>query len=73
VTPKEGAKLAEEYGAKFFETSAKSSYNIQSSMTSFASDLTRLEDEKRESVLSLAASDEELKRNSCCAGTKLSK
>nr|CAB3265447.1 ras and EF-hand domain-containing protein homolog [Phallusia mammillata] len=70
VTPKEGTKLAEEYGAKFSETSAKSGDNITSSMILFAGDLTRLEDEQRDSVLSLAASDEEAKKAACCAGRR---
>ncbi|XP_078481706.1 EF-hand calcium-binding domain-containing protein 4B-like isoform X2 [Ciona intestinalis] len=68
VTPKEGAKLAEEYGAKFSETSAKSGEKIHSSMTLFACDLTKVEDEQKDSVLSLAASDDELKSSSCCGG-----
>ncbi|XP_074658091.1 EF-hand calcium-binding domain-containing protein 4B-like isoform X2 [Tubulanus polymorphus] len=67
VKERDGQKLAEEYDALFYETSAKSGINVQESIEAMARKLREREDREMEKALTLQEPPESLKKKGCCS------
>lgn len=66
VRAKDGEKMADEFSALFFETSAKTGSCIQESLVGLACVLKSKEDETIEQVLKLQEAMKEKKKKKCC-------
>mmetsp|Transcript_22293 Transcript_22293/g.23246 ORF Transcript_22293/g.23246 Transcript_22293/m.23246 type:complete len:204 (+) Transcript_22293:39-650(+) len=69
ISYEEGAKLASEFKMQFFETSAKSNYNVNETFTFLTKEILSISDPKKETkdiVEIRKQNDKEDKKKSCC-------
>ncbi|XP_042905407.2 EF-hand calcium-binding domain-containing protein 4B [Parasteatoda tepidariorum] len=66
VRTKDGARISDEYGALFYETSAKTGDSIPEAIEGLACILKTKEDETIEQVLKLQEEEEKKRKKKCC-------